>query len=158
MTQQELDNINKSFRPFGVQLSLLEDETKEAKIVPTSGEMTTDNLEIVEFGALPVSYFLRPRVREIVLEEILKDVLEGTPLPSGVNLIGMEIQENEQAKDIHGESEPVSKQTGKIRPRRGSSTSGTKPNGSSEGASANTDKKDSEINQVKEKTVGEDKQ
>jgi len=151
MTQKELDIINKSFKAWGVQLSFL-------KPVKDKGiELSVEHITITEWNAIPVDYFLRESVKNAVMQEILVDVFEGKPIPSGVNLIGGE-SSNEQTKGPNRKSKSLSKPGRARGPRASVKTTRSKPNSSRKNTVSGADAKGSKVKRPEEKGVGENKE
>lgn len=152
MTQKELDNINDSISSLGIKLSFLETELDGP--IEKSNLMSTYDIEIVEFSALPVAYFLRRPVREAIKQEVLNDILEGIPIPSGVNLRGIETN-NEQTKGPNRKSKPLSKPTGARGPRASVKATRSKPNSGRKNTVSGADAEGPKSERPKEKGVGE---
>lgn len=131
LTEKQLKSVNEALKEGGLQLSLIE-EVKVPKA--DHSKVKPENIEIKEFYALPATYFMRPAVMEAVRLELFEDLVQGKPLPSGVSINQMEIDANEQTKDIHKEGQPKS-----LRPTR----QGSKQSGKDSKAPANSGRKSS---------------
>lgn len=106
LTEKQLKSVNIALKQSGLQLSLTE-EVKAPKADPS--KVKPENIEIKEFYALPADYFMRESVVEAIRLELFEDLVQGKPLPSGVLINNMEVDADEQTKDIHkeGKSKPV---------------------------------------------------